>query len=436
MRPLRRVLVALLLGVALVGCAGLCPSPGGDSAARILELNRAGEWRRAARMARRFLDADPAPALGERCEATWGLAYANARLGDSGAAGEALDLFDRQCGDLPTEAWVWREIENLRAELEPTGEGRRGGSNDDGFWQVADGPSLGLDANALAFHLGLCKRTGADACLVVYRGRIVQEWYSPHYPVPIYAMSSTKSVTGLLTGMLVDDGKIESLDVPVCAYIPDWCAGEKGRVTLRHLLSMTSGLKGRSRKGDSVGYVADKNSYVIGLPLSWEPGTRWSYSNEGVQLLSPILDRAAGERIQDYARRRLFEPLGMMDTRLHADVAGHAWTYADMETTPRDLARLGVLMLNRGRWGERQIISREWVARSVAPSQELNPGYGLLWWLIDEPPGYMARGYLDTNLYVFPALELVVVRMQSKRSDMPQGSYPASALRLFGRLIE
>jgi CubicO group peptidase (beta-lactamase class C family) len=255
-------------------------------------------------------------------------------------------------------------------------------------------------------------------------------------PKPIYAMSSTKSVTGLLTGMLVDDGKIESIDLPVCTFIPDWCAGDKGRVTLRHLLNMTSGLKGRSRKGDSVGYVADKNPFVIGLPLSWEPGSRWSYSNEGVQLLSPILDQAAGEPIQDYARRRLFEPLGMMDTRLHVDVAGHAWTYGDMETTPRDLARLGVLMLNQGRWGERQIVSQEWVARSVVPSQQLNPGYGLLWWLIEKPQGYMARGYLDTNLCVFPGLELVVVRMQSKPSDMPQGSYHSAALRLFRQLVE
>jgi CubicO group peptidase (beta-lactamase class C family) len=72
------------------------------------------------------------------------------------------------------------------------------------------------------------------------------------------------------------------------------------------------------------------------LSLSTDPGTTWVYSNEGVQLLSPILDAAAGEPIQDYAARRLFEPLGMEHTQLKIDSAGHAWTYADMETTPRD----------------------------------------------------------------------------------------------------
>src|SRR5438034_5933516 len=104
----------------------------------------------------------------------------------------------------------------------------------------------------------------------------------------------------------------------------------------------------------------------------------------------------------------------MRETRLHLDERGHAWTYADMETTPRDFARLGVLMLNRGPWQGRRVVGEAWVQRSTEPSQDFNRRYGLLWWLIEAPQGYSARGYLDTNLYVFPAHELVVVRMQSR----------------------
>jgi hypothetical protein len=439
MKRLHHTLTMLFLGIILVGCADApAPTFEGDLLQYAMELDRSGEWEKAAQAAQQFLDTHSTASLDETCEAYYYLAYAKTRLGDSETARATLSLFDQQCSRLPAELWIRSETDKLRVELglvEATFE-----AHDDGFWQTADGTSLGLDPHALAQHQSLCERTGADACLVVYKGKIVQEWYSPRYHVPMYAMSSTKSVTGLLVGMLIADGKIASIDEPVCTYIPEWCEGEKGRVTLRHLLSMTSGLAGM--RDDGVGSVADKNPFVIALPLSYEPGTRWDYSNEGVQLLSPILDEAAGEPIQDYARKRLFEPVGMMDTRLHLDEAGHAWTYADMETTLRDFARLGLLMLNRGTWQGQQIVGESWVAQSTTASQELFPdhgiysGYGLLWWLLDDPQGFAAQGHLDTDLYVFPELDLVIARMQSAPSDIPEGSYDFEALPLIRQLVQ
>ena len=136
------------------------------------------------------------------------------------------------------------------------------------------------------------------------------------------------------------------------------------------------------------------------MPTS-EPGSRWDYSNEGVQLLSPILEKAAGVPLQDYARERLFRPLGMDETRLRLDAKGHAWTYADAETSLRDFARLGELMRNKGRWRGRQVVPEAWVDASTQPCPR-NTSYGYLWWLIDNPKGFAARGYLDTNCYVFP----------------------------------
>ena len=134
----------------------------------------------------------------------------------------------------------------------------------------------------------------------------------------MYTMSSVKSWSGLLTGMLIADGKIKGIDQPASDFLPGWSEGEKAKVTLRHLLTMTSGLKQRLGQGpgpdQSVGFAANKNAFVLGLPLNFPPGERWSYSNEGVQLLSPILEKAAGVPLQDYARTRLFEPLGMTNT--------------------------------------------------------------------------------------------------------------------------
>ncbi|MBV9926901.1 MAG: serine hydrolase [Acidobacteria bacterium] len=422
---------ALVLSAPLfvLACAPLpapAAAPRQDSPlARIMELNRNGRWDEAARLAQEFLASAGRKPDAQRCEALYDLAYAQTRLGRPDEARATLDAFDQRCQNLPSApGWLAAETGRLRSEL--SGKAAPAPARGDDFWQTADPAALGLNVGALKRHAELCLRTGADACLVVYKGKIVQELYGPRYQEPTMAMSSTKSVTGLLVGALVDDGKIKGVDEPVCRYVEEWCAGAKGKVTLRHLLTMTSGLP--RMKDEGVGRVSDKNPFVKGLPLAAEPGAAWDYSNEGVQLLSPVIDRAAGEPAQDYARRRLFGPLGMNDTRLHLDLKGHAWTYADMETTPRDFARLGMLMLGKGTWRGRRVISESWVAESTKPSQKLNPNYGLLWWLV--PDGYAALGYLDTNLYVFPSQDLVVVRMQAKPLD-PQPPYHSEALPIF-----
>lgn len=248
--------------------------------------------------------------------------------------------------------------------------------------------------------------------MIVHRGAVAQEWHGKKYREPMYAMSTTKSVTSLLVGMLIADGKIKSLDQPVCAWIPEWCDESRREVTLRHLLSMTAGLPNMPTRG--VHTTNDKNPFVIRLVPSKKPGTHWEYSNETVQLLSPILDAAAGEPLQDYAKRRLFEPLGMTSTKFHLDEKGHAWTYADLETTPRDLARIGELVLAKGKWNGKQIVPEEWIRLSTTPSQSMNREYGLLWWVHQNGQLIVARGYLETNIWIVPEAELVVVRMQSK----------------------
>ena len=424
-----RYVCMVVLGLS-AAVAGMAAAQEASPLAQVMELNRSGKWEQAAQLAQRLLDDNAEKSNDERCEAYYHLAYSQTRLGLTEKAQASLVTYERKCQDIAPNHWLPSEVARLREELAPRNVPPP--SSDDGFWRTGDPATLGVNISALERHRRLCERTGADACLVVRRGKIVQEVYSVRYRVPMYAMSSTKSITGLLVGMLIDDGKIKSVNEPVCAYIPEWCGGRRGKVTLRHLLTMTSGLPRMFDEG--VASTNDKSRFVIGLSPSREPGTAWAYSNEGVQLLSPILDKVAGEPIQDYARKRLFEPLGVRDTRLHLDEKGHAWTYADMETTPRDLARIGLLMLNKGVWQGRRIVSAAWVEQSTRRSQEFEPGYGLLWWLYDGPKGYAALGHLNTNLYVFPEQELIVIRMQSKPLDQ-QAPYEPEALRLFGQLI-
>ena len=112
----------------------------------------------------------------------------------------------------------------------------------DGFWQSADpagaGPRRRGDRGAPG---GTAKVSGADAVLVAYRGKVISEWYSPRYRTPAYTMSSVKSITGLLAGLLVADGKL-AVDDPVSRFVPGWAEGRRARVTAARLLTMSSGL--------------------------------------------------------------------------------------------------------------------------------------------------------------------------------------------------
>lgn len=401
--------------------------------AECMALGRTGEWQRAVVIADEVAEALQATPR-QRAEALALGATVYSRLGDDAAMQARIEAF-KAASALDADHWASRMIAELEAAARPL-------PPEDDFWQVADPAALGVDVEALTAWERLCREGGADACLLVKDGRIICEWYADGYKAPINAMSSTKSIASILIGMLIDDGRIRTVDQPVGDSIPSWAEGERAKVSIRHLLNHTSGLTNTNRRegATSVGFVSDKNAHVIALQPDAPVGAQFSYSNEAVQLLSPILDVAAGEPIQDYAARRLFAPLGMRHSKLRLDAAGHAWTYADMITTPRDMARIGLLMLHEGQWlppgaGEpRQIVSRQWVQLSTSPGQQFRGDCGLLWWLFEG--GFAAQGYLGTDIHVLPAAGVVAVRVQSKPG--PEGSaereYRRQALPLLSRL--
>lgn len=429
--------LTLFIAIALPAAAQSVPE-----LKRSMELSREGHWGEAAEIISSVLQDSTMHSI-VRCEAFALGAFPFAQIGEMEKATALIHSFDAECA-VVSQGWPRREINKMRTRLELGSDPQAvepppmrtgppiSAERDD--WPEAEPATLGLDTLALAQHRRLCEQSATDACLVVYKGQIVQELYGPDYREPMYAMSSTKSVASLVAGLLIADGKL-GLDDPVSDYIPEWKAGAEAEVTVRHLLTMTAGLDRRlDMEGPRRGLFLeeDKEAFVFSLPLDAEPGERWAYSNEGVFLLSPLMDRAAGEPFEEYARRGLFEPIGMHHTSFYGWPEGQARTHADLETTPRDLARIGQLMLQRGRWNGVQVVPEEWVDVSLAPTPR-NPDYGLLWWL-DVPGGFAARGYLDTNVYVLAEQNLVVVRMQSKPKWAPE-SYEPAALDLFHRFI-
>ena len=289
-------------------------------------------------------------------------------------------------------------------------------SNEDSFWETIDVENTRLSRKAIVKHLKLCKDTGADSQIIIYKDKIVSEWYSERYMEPIGAMSSTKVVTSLLIGILVDMGKINYMD-KVSDILPEWSGGYRDDVKIIDLLTHSAGFE-RRFDDTSIGYAnGDKSEFALNIFPDYAPATKFCYSNEGVQLLEPIIKTASGIDTEEFAKENLFNLIGMNNTEFYS-YGGSPWVYSELHTTTRDLARLGVLMCNDGKWGEQTIISNDYIDKATI-SSPLEKQMGYLWWILDGEKtvdGFYASGYLNTDIYVFKEYDVVIVRTQSPKN--------------------
>lgn len=292
----------------------------------------------------------------------------------------------------------------------------------------------------LAPVLELAMAKASTGVLVSRNGEVLAEGYAPGWGPdrPREVASVAKSIVALLIAMAVEDGAFTGLDQTAADFIPIWRDDARAGITLRHLMSMTSGLDdtGLALRG----VAGDQFAINAAAPLRDAPGARWAYNTAACHLLFHILIRATGQTVESYARPRLFAPLGMGDTGWTTSPgsggAGPVTNYYSARSTARDLARIGELVLGGGTWSGRRLIGAEMLQALIGPSQTLNPSYGLLWWS-NARPGADALGQgsslrlpsapRDTvaalgaggqALLVVPSRNLIVVR---------QGDAPGSA---------
>lgn len=257
--------------------------------------------------------------------------------------------------------------------------------------------------------------TETDALLIQRNGQIVYEKYSQGFSAPIETFSVTKSLVSLAVGFLVDEGKLSSLDTPVHRWFPEWRTGTKSRITVRHLLNHTSGLGTEYAHFPPVDLIED----ALATDLVFEPGSDFEYNNRATHLLSGVVARIAGMRTDLYLREKLFQPLGITRYGWLRDQAGNAYGSMGFQAHARDLAKIGELLLNRGKWNGRRLLSESWLRLSFAPSQDFEPHCGLLWWLIGDGgrQGFNAAGHLGQYLVVIPETRTVGVRLHRERSS-------------------
>lgn len=324
-------------------------------------------------------------------DVAWYAAYASLGTGDDAAAFTWLEravergmsspgdlLHDKSLAPLRRmpgyDALVARARENA---LKARAEGNVGAG-----LETTTPADAGVSERALAAFVKAAEDAGSSALVVLRHGKVVGEWYFGGETQRIESMSATKGVVALAIGLLIDEGKIASADAPVSTYFPEWKGGLKGKVTLRHLLSHTSGLAANAdamdiyQSRDFVRYALD--AHVVDIP-----GSQFFYNNKATNLLAGVVERASGEKLDAYLMRRLFEPLGIRDVFWQKDPSSNPLGMSGLRLHPVDFAKVGQLMLQRGVWQGQRILSESWIqACTAASSQAFAPAAGLLWWLV------------------------------------------------------
>jgi CubicO group peptidase (beta-lactamase class C family) len=267
------------------------------------------------------------------------------------------------------------------------------------------------------------------AYLVVHRDRLVHERYfhGAGRHTRQTSFSVAKSFLSTLVGIAIDEGRIGSVTDPVTDYLPELAARDPRfrRITLRHLLTMSSGIGYQERSlplpwGDDVNtyYGTDLRDLALrGTRVEGPPGQRWNYNNYHPLLLGMVLERATGMRVSDYLAARLWRPLGAeadATWSLDSERSGFEKLESGLNATPADYARFGQLFLHRGEWGGTRIVSERWVAAATAADTTTDPAghYQYFWWVDEERPGrFYALGNYGQYLYVAPDADTVVVRL-------------------------
>lgn len=241
------------------------------------------------------------------------------------------------------------------------------------------------------------------------------------------SFSVAKSISSMLLGVALKEGDIKSLEDPLKKYIPEFKGYDYGQVTVRQLLTMTSGIDWNEDYVDPNSDVAQMYqapcenteshilTYMKPLKFAHRPGTHWNYSTGETDLVGILIQKATGKSLAEYISEKIWKPWGMehcaywlADECSNLNIGG-----SGLSASLRDYARLGTLMLNKGELEGKSLLSKEYLANATSLLFETNDqggGYGYLWWRFKDG-SYAAVGIFGQMLYIDPSKELVIAQM-------------------------
>jgi CubicO group peptidase (beta-lactamase class C family) len=282
--------------------------------------------------------------------------------------------------------------------------------------------------------------------VIVRGGAIVAEWYADGYDASSFAASwsMAKSFTSASLGVAIDEGLVGGIDDTLADYYPEWADSEKGRIPLRALLQMQSGLDFIEDYADvansdviAIGLTDDTLKYVLDeVNVKVPYDTQWYYSGGDTLLLSGIIERKSGMSTKDYAARKIFEPIGMNPVDWWVDGKNQTIAFCCMDAPIRQFAKFGLLFLRGGAWDGKRVIPADWVRKSTTARAEHYDGYAYQWWLAQGDSKlpkdlYWASGKDGQAIYVIPSLDLVVAKNTIYRKPPGPALAPAGYLGKF-----
>lgn len=273
------------------------------------------------------------------------------------------------------------------------------------------------------------------AYLVVVNDTIRAEKYWEGYSSDSYtnSFSMSKTIISILTGIAIQEGKIKSEDQKVGDFLEHFKSGDNNKVTVKHLLTMSSGINFSESYTNPLGFMAqayfgtDLRDLITTRENVEKPGVNFEYLSGNTILLSLVLQKATGQTVSDYASEKLWQPLGAKNSAFWSldDKDGVEKAYCCFNSNARDLARLGQLYLKNGNWKGVQIVPEDFVASSIVPADlvEHDTGeklkrYGYSWWMCDYRGDhiYLAEGFKGQYIAIIPSKKAVVVRLARDRS--------------------
>lgn len=306
-------------------------------------------------------------------------------------------------------------------------------------------------------YLPVFDELGTVAFVIIKDSSLLFEQYWEDYSPKSHSnsFSMAKSIVSLAIGCAIDDGFIKNVDQPVSDFYPEF-QGYNGKVlTLRHLLTMSAGVDFDEAYSSPFSpttklyYGDDLEKIALGMKETEEPGVNFIYQSGVTQLLSLIVEKATGENISSYVSRKLWTPMNAEEDALWSldKKEGIEKAYCCFNSNARDFARFGQLILNKGSWNGRQLVSESYITEATTPDtsltfkeyNETNHCYGFQFWHLTYKGMeilYM-RGILGQYVFAIPELNAVVVRLGHKRSDTRSAQhYPDDIDTWLGAAVE
>lgn len=331
-----------------------------------------------------------------------------------------------------------------------------------GNWRTATPESQGVDSATLADAIELARQRGLNihSFLLVRNGVLIAEAYFYPYDgkTPHDIASVTKPITATLVGLAIARGKIESVKQPMLALFPARRIANmdqrKQRVAVEHLLTMSSGLACKAQAGEPTLWemlsAANDTQFMLDLPMVAEPGSSYVYCSGGMHLLSGALKQKTGMNAEEFARQNIFAPLGIKELIWPRDAQNNSHGFGNLHLLPRDMAKFGWLFLNRGKWGDKQIVPDAWVAEATRSHIKTGGAgtsdYGYGWRVPTNggPIAFEASGRGGQQISVLPAKNAIIVftgggfssgdlmklTLSAIKSDHPLPENPAAVARL------